>query len=390
VAKAKTYDAAVVGAGVFGAWTALQLARRGQRVLLVDAYGPGNSRASSGGESRIIRMGYRADELYTRWAMRSLVQWKELFAEMASSPALFHKTGVLWLASKKDVGFNELATVLTRCKVPFESLSSSTIAQRYPQFGWHGLDSAILETESGVLMGRRGVATTVERARSLGVEYRQAKIAPPGVEHRRSSILDAISSCDGAHISAGQFVFACGAWLGKIFPEILSPRIFPSRQEVFFFGVPPGDSQFSAQSLPTWLIQADEVYGMPDLESRGFKIAFDGHGQRVDPDTQTRVVSAESIERVSAYVAKRFPALANAPIVESRVCQYENTSNGDFLIDRHPEMTNVWFAGGGSGHGFKHGPALGEYVAQQLLDGTPTETRFALASKATEQKRAVY
>ena len=390
VPKSKTYDAAVVGAGVFGAWTALQLARRGQRVLLVDAYGPGNSRASSGGESRIIRMGYGADELYTRWAMRSLVQWKELFAETASSPALFHQTGVLWLASKKDVGFNEMTAVLTRCKVPFESLSSSAIAQRYPQFSSHGLDSAILETGSGVLMGRRAVAAVVQCAVSIGVEYRQAKIAPPRLEDRPTSILDAISISDGAHISAGQFVFACGAWLGKIFPELLGPRIFPSRQEVFFFGVPPGDSQFSARSLPTWLIQADEVYGMPDLESRGFKIAFDGHGQRVDPDTQTRVVSAESIERVRAYVTKRFPALANAPIVETRVCQYENTSNGDFLIDRHPEMTNVWFAGGGSGHGFKHGPAFGEYVAQQLLDGGPAETRFALASKATEQKRAVY
>jgi sarcosine oxidase len=389
VAKAKTYDAAVVGAGVFGAWTALQLARRGQRVLLVDAYGPGNSRASSGGESRIIRMGYGADELYTRWAMRSLVQWKELFAETASSPALFYETGVLWLASKNG-RTDEMTTVLTRCKVSFESLSSSAIAQRYPQFSSHGLDSGILETGSGVLMGRRAVAAVVQRAVSVGVEYRQTKIAPPGVEDRRSSPLDAISSSDGAHISAGQFVFACGAWLGKIFPELLGPRIFPSRQEVFFFGVPPGYSQFSAQSLPTWLIQADEVYGMPDLESRGFKIAFDNHGQRVDPDTQTRVVSAESIERVRAYVTKRFPALANAPIVESRVCQYENTSNGDFLIDRHPEMTNVWFAGGGSGHGFKHGPAFGEYVAQQLLDGGPAETRFSLASKATEQKRAVY
>jgi monomeric sarcosine oxidase len=390
VSKPKTYDVVVVGAGVFGAWTAWQLARRGQRVLLVDAYGPGNSRASSGGESRIIRMGYGADELYTRWAMRSLVQWKELFAEMAKSPALFHETGVLWLGSEEYAPLEEMTAVLTRCKVPFESLSSGAIAQRYPQFSSHDLGSGILETESGVLMGRRAVAAVVERAVSLGVEYRQVQITPPNVSSARSSTLAAISASDGERISAGQFVFACGAWLGKIFPEILGPRIFPSRQEVFFLGVPPGDSQFSARLLPTWLIQADQVYGMPDLESRGFKIAFDSHGQRVDPDTQTRVVSAESIERARAYVAKRFPGLANAAIVETRVCQYENTSNGDFLIDRHPEINNAWFAGGGSGHGFKHGPALGEYVAQQILDGGPVETRFALASKATEQKRAVY
>jgi glycine/D-amino acid oxidase-like deaminating enzyme len=222
------------------------------------------------------------------------------------------------------------------------------------------------------------------------VEYRQAQVTPPFEGETQGGSITAVSTSDGERISAGQFVFACGAWLGKIFPEILGPRIFPSRQEVFFFGVPPGDSQFSARSLPTWLSQADDVYGMPDLESRGFKIAFDSHGERVDPDTQARVVSAESIKRVRDYVAKCFPALANAPIVETRVCQYENTSNGDFLIDRHPEINNVWFAGGGSGHGFKHGPAVGEYVARQLLDGGPAEPRFSLASKATKQNRAVY
>ena len=390
MSNTKTYDVLVVGAGVFGAWTALQLARRGQSVLLVDAYGPGNAQSSSGGESRIIRMGYGADELYTRWATRSLVQWTELLADTMGSPALFHKTGVLWLGSKEYAGFNGMTAVLTRCKVPFESLSSSAIAQRYPQFSSHDLSSGILETESGVLMARRAVSEVVESALSLGVEYRHAQVTPPNKTDSRSSKLDAISTSDGERIPAGQFVFACGAWLGKLFPEILGPRIFPSRQEVFFFGVPPGDNQFSARSLPTWLIQADEVYGMPDLESRGFKIAFDSHGQRVDPDTQTRVVSAESIERVRTYVAKRFPALANSPIVETRVCQYENTSNGDFLIDRHSEMKNVWFAGGGSGHGFKHGPAFGEYVAQQILDSGPAEPRFSLASKATEQMRAVY
>jgi sarcosine oxidase len=390
VSKSKTYDVIVVGAGVFGAWTAFHLARRGQRVLLIDAYGPGNSRASSGGESRIIRMGYGADELYTRWAMRSLVQWKELLAETMGTTPLFHQTGVLWLGDKEYARLNEMVALLTRRKVPFESLSESAIAQRYPQFSSHDLGAGILETESGVLMARRAVSEVVESALSLGVEYSQTQVTPLSATDSNNSRLASICTNNGERISAGQFVFACGAWLGNIFPEILGPRIFPSRQEVFFFGVPPGDSRFSARSLPTWLIQADEVYGMPDLESRGFKIAFDSHGERVDPDTQSRVVSARSLEHVREYVAKRFPALANAPIVETRVCQYENTSNGDFLIDRHPEINNVWFAGGGSGHGFKHGPAFGEYIAQQILDGGPAEPRFSLASKATKQNRAVY
>jgi sarcosine oxidase len=392
LAKTKTYDVIVIGAGVFGAWTALHLARRGQGVLLVDAYGPANARASSGGESRIIRMGYGADELYTRWAINSLALWKELFASApaSASATLFHDTGVLWLARDGDAQLDATKAVLSRCKVPFESLSSNAIAARYPQFALSGIDTGVLETGSGVLMARRAVMAVVEQTAGRGVEYRQAQVAPPTFKQVGNSGLSAIPISGGEKISAGQFVFACGAWLGKVFPEILGPRIFPSRQEVFFFGVPPGDESFGANALPTWLIQSDEVYGMPDLESRGFKIALDHHGERVDPDTQSRIVSPESSARVRAYVAERFPALRNAPIVETRVCQYENTSNGDFLIDRHPQLSNVWFAGGGSGHGFKHGPAFGEYVARQLLEGGPAEPRFALAKKATEQRRAVY
>jgi len=297
---------------------------------------------------------------------------------------------VLWLASKNGSTLDEMKEVLSRCKVPFESLDAASIAQRYPQFNSQDLTEGVLEAGSGVLMGRRAVAAVVERAASHGVEYRTVHIESPLAPRVGSSNVDAVTTSDGEQIAAGQFVFACGAWLGKVFPEILGSRIFPSRQEVFFFGVPPGDSHFSPESLPTWLIQADQTYGMPDLESRGFKIAFDDHGVRVDPDTQSRVVSQESVERARAYVGKRFPALRNAPVVESRVCQYENTSNGDFLIDRHSELRNVWFAGGGSGHGFKHGPAFGEYLAQQLLDSGPAEPRFALANKATEQNRAVY
>jgi sarcosine oxidase len=389
VNRMKTYDVIVVGAGVFGAWTALHLARRGQRVLLADAYGPANARASSGGESRIIRMAYGGDELYTRWSMNSLEQWKELFTRISPSPPLFHETGVLWLLGENDPQLQRVTAVLSRCGVPFESLSASEVASRYSQIASHQIGGAVLETTSGVLMARRAVAEVGRLAMSLGVEYRHEQIiSPVGPPH--AGALTSVTTTSGESISAGHFVFACGPWLGKLFPQILGSRIFPTRQEVFFFGPSSGDNRFSPPTLPTWLIPGDEVYGMPDLESRGFKIAFDHHGERVDPDTQSRVVSQESVQWARSYVASRFPALADAPIVETRVCQYENTSSGDFLIDRHPNFSNAWFAGGGSGHGFKHGPALGEYVTHQLLDGAPAEPRFSLASKATVQNRAVY
>jgi sarcosine oxidase len=380
----KKYHVAVVGAGVFGAWTAWHLAKRGKRVVLLDAYGPAHSRASSGGETRIIRMGYGADELYTRWSQRSLEQWKEFFA--ATKQPLFLETGVLWMGGANDARLRETAATLKHCGVRFEDLDRSVLEKRYPQIGFEGIARAIFERSSGVLMARRAVAAVVEDAVRLGAEYRCAQAMNP----REVGRVGQITTSQGERIVAGEFVFACGPWLAKAFAEVLGVRIFPSRQEVFFFGIPPGDLRFTPPALPTWLFQEDLVYGMPDIEGRGLKIAFDHHGERVDPDTQSRMVSPEMTEKTREYVARRFPALRNAPIVETRVCQYENTSSGDFLIDRHPDMENVWFVGGGSGHGFKHGPAVGEYVAGQLLDGAPAEPRFSLETKGTTQNRAVY
>jgi len=380
----KIYDIAVIGAGVFGAWTAWHLAKRGKKVVLIESYGPAHARASSGGESRIIRTGYGADELYTVWSERSLVQWKKLFA--ATQPPLFHETGVLWLGGNDDAQLRRTAVTLKRCQIPFEEFDRATLEKRYPQVSFKDIKTGLLEPHSGVLMARRAVAAVVENAVRLGAEYRCAQILKPAGSGRQESVV----TSDGERILAGEFVFACGAWLGKVFPEVLGSRIFPSRQEVFFFGLPAGDARFAPPALPTWLFQEDLYYGMPDLESRGLKIAFDDHGERVDPDTQSRIVSREMTEKVQRYVALRFPALRDAPIVETRVCQYENTSSGDFLIDRHPGMENVWFAGGGSGHGFKHGPAVGEYVTGRLLDRTQPEPRFSLATKATTQNRAVF
>ena len=390
MSSVKIYDVAVVGAGVFGAWTALHAARRGKRVLMVDAYGPGHSRSSSGDESRIIRMGYGADEIYTQWSRRSLIRWKELFAATRNE-ALFRKTGVLWLAESGNSQLRATKEILRRNGVQFEELERDGIVRRYPQVNLEGIASGIYEPESGVLMARRAVAAVVAEAVRIGVDFRLAAIAEP----RGNGAIESIACRTEEHLAeeqftAKQFVFACGAWLAKLFPEILRDRIFPTRQSVFYVGIPGGDERFSAPALPTWLIKNDECYGMPDLESRGLKIALDKHGGQVDPDTQSRIVTAEEVDEIRRYVAYRFPALGDAPIVETRVCQYENTSNGDFLIDRHPTLSNVWFAGGGSGHGFKHGPAVGEYIAGQILDAAEPEQRFLLEKKETVQRRTVY
>lgn len=385
LSETKTYDVAVIGAGDFGSWSGYFLRRAGLSVVLLDAYGPGNARASSGGESRIIRMGYGADDIYTRSSMRSLPIWQQLFAE-GGQPGLFQRTGVLWIAYENEKYSLDTLATLQKTGTKFERLSRQELARRYWQIAFDDDAWGIFEPDSGVLLARRAVQTVVEQARKNGVEYREEAVLPPSGKGR----LTVINTASGANIPAGTFVFACGPWLPKVFPELLGNRIFPTRQEVFFFGIPAGDTRFSPPAMPTWIDEKDNFYGMPDIESRGFKIAYDEHGPAVDPDTQSRIVTPEAAAAAQKYLARRFPALKDAPVVETRICQYENTSNGDFLIDRHPDFENVWIAGGGSGHGFKHGPSVGEYVAAQITKGGPAEPRYSLASKQTTQKRAVY
>jgi monomeric sarcosine oxidase len=399
----KTFDAAVVGAGVFGAWIAYQLARAGAAVVLLDAYGPANSRASSGGESRVIRMGYGSDQIYTRMAQHSLAIWQELFDQIGATgtspgaPRLFQPTGILWLARAGDPYCEATLQTLRQCDIRYERLNRAELHQRYPQLVLDSPGSAIewgiLEPDSGVLMARRAVQAVVAEARARGVTYLQEAILPAtSSEPAKGANQTSLQSLSGEQIYAKQFVFACGPWLPKIFPDLLGQLIHVTRQEVFFLGVPTGaaSNDFAPEHMPAWIDFGNLVYGIPNLENRGFKLAIDAHGAQFDPDTGDRIVSPASVTAVRSYLAGRMPALANAPVIETRVCQYENTSNGDFLIDRHPAFGNVWLVGGGSGHGFKHGPAVGEHVAALISGSTDIEPRFALAAKETVQERKVY
>jgi glycine/D-amino acid oxidase-like deaminating enzyme len=365
----KTFDAVVVGAGVFGAWSALHLRRSGRSVALVDIYGAGNSRSSSGGESRILRMGYGADEIYTRWAVRSREMWVALF-EQVGRPELFQHTGVLWTPEPGDARETSTLGAFRNCGVAFQRLTARELRERFPQLRFREERVGLLETQAGVILARRAVQAVVAQAVREGVEYSE----------------DAALARDGS----GAVIYACGPWLPKIFPELLSGRIRVTRQEIFFFGTPEGDGSFAAPRMPAWtdITERHGAYSIPDIEKRGFKLAFDRHGEEFDPDTGDRVV--RGVAEARAFLAERFPGLAAAPVVESRVCQYENTSNGDFLIDRHPELENVWLVGGGSGHGFKHGPAVGEQVCG-LMDGrVEAEPRFSLETKSREAERAVF
>ena len=379
---------AVIGAGVFGAWTARQLLGEGHKVILVDAYGPASSRASSGGESRIIRGAYGPDEVYTRMAQRSLALWSAFLSQKNAN--LLRRTGVLWMAQSGNAYVQQSRDTLQKVGMPFQDLSTADLQRLYPQIRVDRETIAILEPTCGALMARQAVQAVVDSFVEHGGTYHQAAISQPQAEGK----LTAVQTAKGERISADVFIFACGPWLGKVFPDLLAGRIFVTRQEVLFFGIPAGLTKFAPHAMPVWIDFSDSrgMYGFPDLDTRGFKVAFDTHGPAFDPDSGDRFVRKEKVEEARSYVAERFPALSHSPVVDSRVCQYENTSNGDFLIDRHPAFQNVWLVGGGSGHGFKHGPAVGEYVTARVTGASmpAIEPRFSLASKSKEQKRAVY
>src|ERR1044072_5440531 len=178
----RRYDVAVIGAGVFGACTAYQLNRIGRSVLLLDGYGPGNSRASSGGESRIMRLGYGPDEVYTRSAQRSLQLWQELFAQLDNPSPLFHQTGVLWLARTAGAYCGATLKTLDAVGARHARLDDAQLSERFPQLNFAGIDWASLEPDARGLMAGRAVQAVTMKARENGVDYLEEAIAAPVID----------------------------------------------------------------------------------------------------------------------------------------------------------------------------------------------------------------
>jgi glycine/D-amino acid oxidase-like deaminating enzyme len=367
---------AVVGAGAFGGWTALHLLRRGARVTLLDAWGAGNSRASSGGETRILRGIYGRDRLYTDWTARSLAQWRQA-GERWGAP-LFHRTGALWLCGEDDAYVRDSLPFLAEAGLPIAELPLQDAKARFPQIDFGGIHSAFYEDEAGYLLARRACRAVAAAVAAEGGEVRLAAVAAPSPE---GDELAALRLADGGAVRADVYLFACGPWLGELFPEAVGERLLRvTRQEIFFFGPPAGDGRFDEGTCPIWMELGLEriFYGIPGNEHRGFKVADDTRGAPFEPTAGERLPSPEGVAHARALLARRFPALAGAPVVETRVCQYENSPDGHLLFGRHPRCGNLWLLGGGSGHGFKLAPALGEHAAAVLLGEAAPEPLFQL------------
>ena len=374
----------VVGAGVFGTWTAHHLAAAGCGVTLLDAYGPASPRASSGDQSRILRCGYGADEIYSQMARQSLHAWRAL--EQRAGVSIWHPCGVLFLTAADEPYAVATRQTLESGGYPIDVLDAQGLRQRYPHLDADDISMGILEPECGVLMARRAVRALASELVRSGVRLLRGKALVPHAAGR----LRSIDLGGGGAIDGDAFVFACGPWLPSVLPSALAGRIRPTRQTVVYFGTPAGDDRFGPSHTPAWIDWAAGIFGVPELEDAGVKVGIDAHGPLIDPDNEDRTPTAEAIARAREWIERRFPAMKGAPVVGARICQYENTSNGDLLIDRHPDFDNVWVVGGGSGHGFKHGPAVGEHAARLVLTGADTHPRLSFASKGTHAARTVY
>jgi sarcosine oxidase len=362
----------VVGAGAFGAWTALELVRRGARVTLIDAWGPGNPRASSGGRTRVIRATYGSHVVYTRMAARSLSKWRDYDAQW--SAGLLRQTGALWLLGA-DTSFGDAsAKALESEGIALHEITLDAAARQFPQIAFDGISRVLVEPDAGYLFARRACAHVAGRVSAEGGTYRQAAAVSPAIVDGRGVVLT-----DRSSVAADLFVFACGPWLGALFPDVVGDLVTPTRQEVYYFGVPAGESRFMAPVLPVWLECGERfTYGIPGDDGDGFKFADDTPGPVMDPTSDERVPTTARIQLAREYLAMRFPSLRDAPLVSSEVCQYEGTPDSHFIIDRHPHDARIWIAGGGSGHGFKMGPAIGEMVARLVLDQSPPDPQFSL------------
>lgn len=373
--KIKKGHIAVIGAGAFGGWTAHHLLKKGYDVTLLDVFGPGNSRASSGGDSRVIRGIYGEDKIYVDLVARSFKLWKRYQKQWQQS--LYFPTGALWFFQVDDTYAQKSLPIVNQAGLKSEQLSKKEVEKKFPQIDLNGLKSFYFEHEAGYLPARHCCQVVLENFVKKGGEYKQLAVEPGKILNNK---LSELILSDGSKLNADSYVFACGPWLSKIFPNALKDIITPTRQEVFFFGTPYGDSSLFESNMPVWVDFGKKIwYGIPGADWRGFKVADDTRGAEFDPTSGDRTASETGLESARNYLAKRFPSMKDAPLLESRVCQYENSPDGNYIIDKHPEAENTWVIGGGSGHGFKLGPALGEFVADRVIGNKRIDPFFALS-----------
>ncbi len=369
----KSPDIAVIGAGAFGGWTAYHLRKMGARVTLIDTWGPGNSRSTSGEETRGVRSSYGDRPhgvLWARWATQAMERWKAWDEEFSrTKERVFYTTGDLIFRKDWEPFMKDTRKNWDTVGVRYEVLEPNDVRSLYPQIHLQGIGAILYEPAAGVVRARRSCERVAESFQHNGGKMVVARALPSLANGDR---LQDIALSSGETLRAEKFVFACGPWLWKLFPEFLRTRLRTPMGTVYYYGTPIGDNRWVAPNMPSFNFPG--ITGWPALpnDARGFRVRGGG-GTQTDPDTSQRWIDPSNFSRPRQFLIDRFPLLIDAPLLETRSCHYELSVTRNFYIDTHPEWSNVWIAGGGSAEGFKFGPVVGDYTARRVMgiEGDP-------------------
>jgi sarcosine oxidase len=456
-------DVVVIGAGGWGSFTALNLQQRGVKVTLVDAYGPGNARSTSGDETRGVRSSYgdrpgAQGELWTLWARDAMKKWTAFDDEWGRHFRLnlFHVTGDLIMRSEWDNFQLRTKIWWDKHRIPYEILNPDDVRKSFPVISMDDITAVLYEPDAGVVRARRAAQAAASAFETLGGRIVIGRATPSKIANGR---LEEIALDTGKTLRADTFVWAVGPWMAKTFPELLAKKTRAPMGYVCYFGTPVNDQRFTFPNLPSYNFPG--VTGWPALpvDNRGFRVrgaeraptppgeaaatggergagggargsdstrtgargaaAADSSGRsgrggrggaggaaggggrgggqggqqadvppaQLDPDTSDRWADQTRIDGSRRFVAHRFPLLKDAPIAQTHACHYESTSSGNFIVDKHPQMSNAWIVAGGNSEGFKFCPVIGEYAALRItgVDGDPVIAKgFRIPEKEYE------
>ncbi len=367
IPQGQTPEVVVIGAGRFGMWTALHLNRLGASVTVVDPYGPANSRSTSGGETRGVRSSYGDRPhglLWARWANESMTRWTRWDEEYGARllPRLFYRTGDLILRDEMIPEMEDSQANWDQLGIPYELLTMDEVAYRWPWIKTDEFTVAQYEPRAGVVRARRAIESVAQVFLSEGGRLALGRAS---LGEQSGGRLQNVSVDPGDPLSAATFIFACGPWFPKVFPQLMGKRLRIPIGHIFYFGVP--DPRFMYPNMPSYGVPGCTGWPALGRDHRGFRVRTGGRPPQ-DPDESDRWIDKEFHERPREILEDYFPDLVGAPILETRACHYESSVTRNFIIDKHPDFENVWLAGGGSAESFKSGPVIGEYIAKRVLD----------------------
>ena len=355
----------VVGAGINGVTAAIELKKRGHDVVLVDPGPLPHPLAASTDISKAVRAAYGADEDYTALAERSIKIWREWNQKFGTQ--LYHEVGVMFVRQRelKPGDFeHESFKTLERRGHKIERMNSARFWKRFPAWNPALYRDGVLELEAGYAESGRVVATLIRRAKSLGIEL---------LEDASFSKLDesddgvsGIVLGTGERIASDLVVMTVGAWTPYLLP--FTKEFFRASGQNVFHLQPRQPELFAPECFPVFGadITTTGYYGFPINRDGVMKIANHGPGREMSPESPKRAVTPEDEKNLREFLSSTFPALADAPIVYSRVCMYCDTHDGNFWIARDPDRRGLIIAAGDCGHGFKFAPVLGEIIADAV------------------------